>query len=106
MSPSQSSMRLIQLISVVDLVRQVHLGHQLSCEMSWKVKRMCGPQSCWGESAANSAQLVSRAAEAVIPGLCILVLIMVMRHTQNLLFGCWGLVELRVVPVTQKAAAQ
>ena len=37
-----------------------------------------------GESAASSAQLVGEAAEAVMSGLCILVLIMVMRQIHRI----------------------
>ena len=44
---------------------------------------MCAQQSCWGESAANSVQLVGEAAEAVMPGLSILVLFSYEANTQD-----------------------
>ena len=40
--------------------------------------------ACRGESAANGVQLVGEAAEAVMSGLCILVLIMVMRQIHRI----------------------
>ena len=40
--------------------------------------------ACGGESAANGVQLVGEAAEAVMSGLCILVLIMVMRQIHRI----------------------
>ena len=46
-----------------------------------------GTGACWrgsGESAADDAQLVSGAAEAVMSGLGILVLIMVMRQIHRI----------------------
>ena len=76
-------MRFDQLTSVVAAVGRVHLGRRTSCEMSWR-------ESVWaakllrGESAANSVQLVGEAAEAVMSGLCILVLIMVMRQIHRI----------------------
>ena len=56
----------------------------------------------WGESAADGVQLVGEAAEPAMSELSILIF----NHdyeanTQNLLFGCWGLVE-GVVLVAQK----
>ena len=83
-SPSRSSMRSIQLISVVDAVRRVHLGYQPSCEMSWKVKGCVGSKAAGGESAADGVQLVVETAETVMSGLCILVLIMVMRQIHRI----------------------
>ena len=41
-----------------------------------------------GESAANSVQLVGKAAEAVMSGLCILVLIMIMRQIHRIYCSC------------------
>ena len=83
-SPSRSSMRSIQLISVVDAVGRVHLGHRPSCEMSWEIKGCVGSKAAGRESAADDVQLVSGAAEAVMSGLCILVLIMVMRQIHRI----------------------
>ena len=77
-------MRSIQLISVVDAVRRVHLGYRPSCEMSWKVKGCVGSKAAGGESAADGVQLVVKAAEAVMSGLCILVFILVMRQIHRI----------------------
>ena len=56
---------------------------------------MCGQQSCrGGRSAANSVQPAGEAAEAVMSGLCILVLIMVMRQIHRIYCsGVMGFVE-------------
>ena len=43
-----------------------------------------GSKAAGGESAANGVQLVGEAAEAVMSGLCILVLIMVMRQIHRI----------------------
>ena len=64
--------------------------------MSWK-ERVCVQQSCrGGGSAANSVQLVGEAAEAVMPGLSILVFILVMRQIHRItvcvLGTCGGVV--------------
>ena len=40
--------------------------------------------ACGGESAADGVQLVGEAAEAVMSGLCILILIMVMRQIHRI----------------------
>ena len=77
-------MRSIQLISVVDAVGRVHLGRRTSCEMSWKREGCVGSKAAGGESAADGVQLVVKAAEAVMSGLCILVLIMVMRQIHRI----------------------
>ena len=58
--------------------------------------------ACGGESAADGVQLVGEAAEPAMSELSILIF----NHdyeanTQNLLFGCWGLVEGAVL-VAQK----
>ena len=62
--------------------------------MSWKEKGCVGSKAAGGGGAANSAQLVGKAAEAVMSGLCILVLIMVMRQIRRIYCSCvMGLVE-------------
>ena len=71
-------------ISVVDAVRPVHLGYRPSCEMSWEVKGCAGSKAAGGESATNGVQLVVGAAEAVMSGFCILVLIIVMRQIHKI----------------------
>ena len=48
--------------------------------MSWKREGCVGSKAARGESAADGVQLVVEAAEAVMSGFCILVLIMVMRQ--------------------------
>ena len=77
-------MRFDQLTLVVDAVGQVHLGRQTSYEMSWEGEGCMGSKAAGGESAANGVQLVGEAAEAVMSGFCILVLIMVMRQMHRI----------------------
>ena len=81
-------------ISVVDAVDPAHLGRRcgptssprLSAELRDELEseRMCGQQSCRGRSAADGVQLVVETAETVMSGLCILVLIMVMRQIHRI----------------------
>ena len=77
-------MRSIQLISVVDAVGRVHLDHRACCEMSWKREGCVGRKAAGGGSAADGVQLVVETAETVMSGLCILVLIMVMRQIHRI----------------------
>ena len=90
-------------ISVVVAVRPAHLSRrcgqtsspQSSDELQDELGRVCAwaAKLLRGESAANSAQLVGEAAEAVMPGLSILVFIFsyeaIHRITVHI---CWGLV--------------
>ena len=62
--------------------------------MSWEIKGCVGSKAAGRESAADGVQLVGEAAEAVMSGLCILVLIMVMRQIHRIYCsGVMGFVE-------------
>ena len=101
-SPSRSSMRSIQLISVVDAVGRVHLDHRACCEMSWKREGCVGSKAAGGESAANGVQLVGEAAEAVMSGfLHFSFNYGYEANTQNYCSCVMGTCR-RVVPVAQK----
>ena len=81
-------------ISVVDAVDPAHLGRRCgrtsSPRSSDELRDELEGESVWaaklprGESAANGVQLVVEAAEAVMSGFCILVLIMVMRQIHRI----------------------
>ena len=79
-------------ISVVDAVDPAHLGRRCGRTSSHRSSEVPRDEleGEWaaklprGRSAANSAQLVGEAAEAVMSGFCILVLIMVMRQIHRI----------------------
>ena len=81
-------------ISVVDAVDPAHLGRRCGRTSSPRssaelrdelgIKGCVGSKAAGGESAADGVQLVSGAAEAVMSGLCILVLIMIMRQIHRI----------------------